>query len=95
MRACALPVRLMRAFAHYADGLAGWADDAPYDRIVINAAVAEAPPALLAQLKPGGALAAPLGEGESQRLGRWRAGAQEDFGPVKFQPIEPGLGGQP
>ncbi|HRE45759.1 MAG TPA: methyltransferase domain-containing protein, partial [Terricaulis sp.] len=58
--------RLMRAYAHVADGREGWADDAPYDRIVINGAVAAPPPALLAQLKPGGVLLAPIGDAEGQ-----------------------------
>jgi protein-L-isoaspartate(D-aspartate) O-methyltransferase len=84
--------RLMRAFAHAADGFEGWADDAPYDRIVINAAVEAPPPALLAQLKPGGALVAPIGDAEGQRLIRLRNGVQEDFGPLKFQLLEEGVG---
>jgi len=84
--------RLMRAQAHMADGALGWPDEAPYDRIVINAAIAAPPPALLAQLKPGGALVAPLGDAEGQRLIRWRNDTRDDFGPVKFQPLEEGLG---
>lgn len=80
--------RLMRVYAHVADGLAGWADEAPYDRIVINGAVAEIPAPLLAQLKPEGVLVAPVGE----RLIRMRNGAREDLGPVTFAPLEPGLG---
>ena len=48
--------RLMRTFCHVADGFDGWEEDGPYDRIVINAALAAPPPALLAQLKPGGLL---------------------------------------
>lgn len=84
--------RLMRVFAHTADGLEGWAADAPYDRIVVNGAVADLPPALLAQLKPDGILLAPVGEGETQRLVRYRNGVREDLGPVKFAALEPGLG---
>ena len=38
--------RLMNVFAHVADGFEGWADDAPYDRIIVNAAVDELPPPL-------------------------------------------------
>lgn len=80
--------RLMRVFAHVADGAEGWADDAPYDRIIINASVEAPPLALLQQLKPGGVLVAPIGE----RLVRIRNGVSEDLGPVKFQPLESGLG---
>lgn len=83
--------RLMRVFAHAADGLAGWPDDAPYDRIIVNAALADIPLELLDQLKPGGVLVAPLGE----RLIRYCSGQREDLGPVKFAPIEAGVPAEP
>lgn len=83
--------RLMRTYVHTADGFEGWAEDAPYDRIVINTALAEVPPALLAQLKSGGAIVAPLGEGETQRLVRIQNGDCQDFGPVKFAHLERGV----
>lgn len=79
--------RLMRTFAHAADGALGWADDAPFDRIVVNASVQEIPSALLEQLKPDGVLVAPVGD----RLIRHRNGVREDFGPMKFAPLEPGV----
>lgn len=84
--------RLMHVEAHGADGLAGWAEGAPYDRIILNGAVAEIPPALLAQLAPGGLIAAPIGAGETQILTRVQQGAQFQLGPVKFQRLEPGMG---
>lgn len=84
--------RLMKVFAHTADGFEGWPEDGPYDRIVINGAVAEAPVALLEQLKPGGVLVAPIGDSESQRLIRIRNGQRDDLGPIKLPPLEPGLG---
>lgn len=84
--------RLMRVYAHLADGSAGWEDDAPYDRIVINAAVEAPPLELLKQLKPGGVLVAPIGDVEGQRLIRFRNDVREDFGPVKFAALETGLG---
>ena len=57
---------LQRAGIHNAevrllDGVRGWSQDAPYDVIVISGSVAEVPAALLAQLKPGGRLAAIVG----------------------------------
>ncbi len=79
-------------FAHAGDGFEGWSDDAPYDRIVVNAAVDEIPLPLLDQLKAGGVLIAPLGDGESQRLIRYCNGERQDLGPIKFQPLERGLG---
>jgi protein-L-isoaspartate(D-aspartate) O-methyltransferase len=43
------------------DGYHGLAGEAPFDRILIAAAVVEIPPPLLAQLCPGGRLVAPVG----------------------------------
>lgn len=87
--------RLMRTFAFLGDGLDGWADDAPYDRIVINGTMADFPAPLLEQLKPGGVIVAPLGDAQAQRLIRYRNGEREDLGPVKMQPLERGLGEAP
>lgn len=83
--------RLMRTFAHVADGLEGWAEDAPYDRIIVNAAMEDIPLALLDQLKAGGVLVAPLGE----RLIRYRNGRRDDLGPAKFAAIEEGVPEEP
>lgn len=50
------------------DGSHGWAEHGPYDRILVTAAADRPPPALLTQLRPGGRLVLPLGQGEEQRL---------------------------
>ena len=44
------------------DGYFGWEKSAPYDSIVVTAAATHVPPPLVAQLKPGGRMAIPVGE---------------------------------
>jgi protein-L-isoaspartate(D-aspartate) O-methyltransferase len=46
----------------HGDGYFGWEENAPYNAIVITAAVNHIPPPLLAQLKDNGKLILPLGE---------------------------------
>ncbi len=49
-----------------ANGTAGWAEHAPYDAIIVTCAAGSVPPALLAQLKEGGRLVIPVGEGDQE-----------------------------
>ncbi len=79
-----------------ADGAFGDPARAPFDRIVVTAAVAALPPALVAQLLPGGVLVAPIGPAEGpQRLTRFERTAagltQRDVLPVRFVPLLPGV----
>ena len=77
------------------DGYRGWPERAPFDGIVVTAAAPEVPPALAAQLKPGGRLVIPLGaEGEIQFLKvltkRADGGCDErSVLPVRFVPLVP------
>jgi protein-L-isoaspartate(D-aspartate) O-methyltransferase len=50
------------------DGSRGWEEYAPFDRILVTAAAAEVPAALVEQLAPGGRMAIPLGGEEVQQL---------------------------
>jgi protein-L-isoaspartate(D-aspartate) O-methyltransferase len=50
------------------DGSRGWAEHAPFDRILVTAAAPAAPPALVEQLAPGGRMVIPLGGKEIQQL---------------------------
>jgi protein-L-isoaspartate(D-aspartate) O-methyltransferase len=81
------------AFVRHGDGSLGWPEHAPYDAIVVAAGGPDVPPALLAQLAPGGRLVMPVGEGrELQKLVRItrRADgsiASEDLGDVRFVPL--------
>jgi protein-L-isoaspartate(D-aspartate) O-methyltransferase len=50
------------------DGARGWREHAPFDRILVTAAAAEPPPALVEQLGLGGRMVIPLGGSDVQEL---------------------------
>lgn len=50
------------------DGSTGWAERAPFDKIIVAAAPDLVPPALIHQLKPGGTMVLPAGLPGAQRL---------------------------
>lgn len=78
----------------YADGQMGLPEAAPFDTIIVAAAAARVPPALLQQLAVGGKMALPVG-GESQYLcliERTPQGFVETkLDAVRFVPLLPGV----
>lgn len=78
------------------DGMKGWPEQAPFDRISVTAAGAEPPQSLLDQLKVGGIMVMPVGgQSRVQQLVRFRrteAGYDSDvIMDVRFVPLLPGL----
>ncbi|MBK7707159.1 MAG: protein-L-isoaspartate(D-aspartate) O-methyltransferase [Acidobacteria bacterium] len=75
-----------------ADGTAGWEVYAPFDAILVAAGGPEVPKPLLEQLRVGGKLVIPIGQGQkSQSLVRVTrtsdAFVSEDFGSCSFVPL--------
>lgn len=50
------------------DGTAGWAEEGPFDAIMVTAGAPRIPEKLVAQLSPGGRLVVPVGDQHSQEL---------------------------
>lgn len=78
----------------HGDGMHGAKDFAPYDAIVIAAAFAEVPQALLAQLADGGRLVMPLGHATQTLCVVERQGdafTERLLEAVKFVPLLPGV----
>jgi protein-L-isoaspartate(D-aspartate) O-methyltransferase len=74
----------------HGDGYGGWPEAAPFDAIVVTAAPPAIPPALLAQLAPGGRLVIPVGtqEQELRVLVRTASGIEtRSVVPVVFVPM--------
>jgi protein-L-isoaspartate(D-aspartate) O-methyltransferase len=70
------------------DGTIGWSEHAPYDAVLVAAGGPSIPEPLVAQLKVGGRLVAPVGTERSQRLVRLvktvRGVVEEDYGGCVF-----------
>jgi protein-L-isoaspartate(D-aspartate) O-methyltransferase len=78
------------------DGMLGWPEEAPFDRISVTAAGSEPPQALLDQLKVGGVMVMPVGgQSRLQQLVRFRRTKEgydsEVMMDVRFVPLLPGV----
>lgn len=85
-------------YLHVGDGSLGWADDAPYDRILITAAAPSIPKIILDQLKTNGRIVAPIGGRWRQMLEVWvkekKRIKKEQILPVVFVPLRGAHGWQ-
>jgi protein-L-isoaspartate(D-aspartate) O-methyltransferase len=88
-------LRISNVQLRHGDGWLGWRSQAPYDGIVVSAAPAHVPAALLEQLADGGRLVIPVGRaGAQELLCIRRAGAEfvrERLDLVSFVPLLEGI----
>jgi protein-L-isoaspartate(D-aspartate) O-methyltransferase len=81
----------------HGDGYLGWPEAAPFDAILVTAAAAEIPPALVRQLAPLGRLVMPVGSPASAQeltlVEKDASGAlhQRRLAPVRFVPLLRGI----
>ena len=89
-------LRLRNIHTKWTDGKMGWAEQAPFERIIVTAAAEHMPEPLFEQLAEGGIMVIPLCvKNAGQRLFRYRKkeGKKEaqDLGGVRFVPLVSGL----
>lgn len=69
----------------HSNGYQGWPEKAPFDAIIVTAATAAVPTALIEQLKPGGRLVLPLAEtGLYQQL---TLITKDEYGEIESTPV--------
>ncbi len=88
--------RLFNITTLFGNGIKGWKEQAPFDRIMVTAAGEDIPDDLLYQLKDGGIMIIPVGgQDETQHIVRvTRHGDEFDVKtllPVKFVPLLSGI----
>lgn len=88
-------LRLSNITTLVGDGIKGWPEQAPFDKIIVTAAGEEVPEALLKQLRVGGVLVIPVGPLDGvqklMRIERTETGTTEkSLSDVRFVPLIPG-----
>ncbi len=89
-------LQLTNVITRFGDGFNGWAEQAPFDRILVTAAAPDEPKTLLDQLKPSGVMVAPIGKGPVQKLCRYAGDGSGGFATevlcdVRFVPLLAGV----
>jgi protein-L-isoaspartate(D-aspartate) O-methyltransferase len=91
-------LRIRNIKSRYGDGFDGWQDKAPFDAVVVTAAMESVPESLLAQVRDGGVLIGPVGpQSGSQTLSimrcyRDRPPQTRQIAGVRFVPFLRGRG---
>ncbi len=88
-------LRLANITTLVGDGIKGWPEQAPFDRILVTASDETVPQALLRQVRLGGVLIMPVGPSDGvQRLIRFERGEdgfdERVLADVRFVPLIPG-----
>jgi protein-L-isoaspartate(D-aspartate) O-methyltransferase len=88
-------LRLTNVVTMVGDGMLGWPEEAPFNRILVTGSGEEVPAALESQLRVGGILVMPLGppDGvqELKKIVRTESGFEEStLAEVRFVPLIPG-----
>lgn len=92
------PQKYPRLKFFYGDGFEGLPTYAPFDKVIVTAAAPFIPPKLVEQLKPGGRMVIPVGEGAVQQMMRLTRQAdgtvtEEIFDNFSFVPMKEGKKG--
>ncbi len=91
---------LHNVVTRHGDGMLGWPEQAPFDRIIVTAAATEIPPAFTEQLADDGILVLPVGQNAWEQSivkvtkseGRLES---QDLLPVRFVPLVEGIVREP
>jgi protein-L-isoaspartate(D-aspartate) O-methyltransferase len=89
-------LKLANITSRAGDGMEGWPEQAPFERILVTAAAEDVPHALTEQLRVGGVLVMPVGPVDGvqklMRLERTERGFNEaPIADVRFVPLIPGI----